>query len=373
MKYWTYPWILLLLFHQALMAQEKFEVSISFPDQIELNRVKIYYDAGKGLKLFKKAIDGPELTFSDDLFAARVVLEVAYPARAGEKPIKKNFLLAGGKKAVIKFKNAEVPLSLFELNNAKDLQKAGQGAYDRYMEPKLTEFQAFFSKNVSAINSGEEAATKEFAKKIQSLNEARLAFIRQNPQQFHSFIIFRQELLRSKLDPELLNKVYEDLFSEEIKRSWQGKNVARFLAGKMLKVGDQAPDFYAKDLQGKTLSGQDFKGKKPVLLIFWATWCKFCQAEMPDFKEIRAGYSEDQLLMIGVSHDVNENALKQGVAQHQLEWPQLFRQDQVSQIFAVSEVPSFILIDATGKILLKEMGLQKERIGELKAMLKKTL
>ena len=38
-------------------------------------------------------------------------------------------------------------------------------------------------------------------------------------------------------------------------------------------VGDNAPDFNLLSLEGKQVSYyNDFKGKKPVYLIFWATW-----------------------------------------------------------------------------------------------------
>ncbi len=33
-----------------------------------------------------------------------------------------------------------------------------------------------------------------------------------------------------------------------------------------------APHFELRDLQGKVVNSQDFIGKQPVLLIFWATW-----------------------------------------------------------------------------------------------------
>jgi hypothetical protein len=40
-----------------------------------------------------------------------------------------------------------------------------------------------------------------------------------------------------------------------------------------LEVGDKAPDFQAVTITGKHISyDRDLKGRKPVYLIFWATW-----------------------------------------------------------------------------------------------------
>jgi hypothetical protein len=45
------------------------------------------------------------------------------------------------------------------------------------------------------------------------------------------------------------------------------------LYGYALDVGDSAPDFKDVSLGNKQISySSDFKGKRPVYLIFWATW-----------------------------------------------------------------------------------------------------
>lgn len=43
--------------------------------------------------------------------------------------------------------------------------------------------------------------------------------------------------------------------------------------GYALKVGDKAPNFHVMTLKGQKISyDEDFRGKKPVYLIFWTTW-----------------------------------------------------------------------------------------------------
>ncbi len=40
-----------------------------------------------------------------------------------------------------------------------------------------------------------------------------------------------------------------------------------------VEVGDMTPDFKVASMDGKRISYySDIKGKKPVYLIFWATW-----------------------------------------------------------------------------------------------------
>lgn len=43
--------------------------------------------------------------------------------------------------------------------------------------------------------------------------------------------------------------------------------------GYALDIGDRAPDFNATTLNGReVLYSSSLKGKRPVYLIFWATW-----------------------------------------------------------------------------------------------------
>lgn len=49
-----------------------------------------------------------------------------------------------------------------------------------------------------------------------------------------------------------------------------------------LRVGDLAPGFTLRNLQGKQVSLSSFHGK-PLLLHFWAVDCTTCQAEQADY------------------------------------------------------------------------------------------
>jgi thiol-disulfide isomerase/thioredoxin len=50
------------------------------------------------------------------------------------------------------------------------------------------------------------------------------------------------------------------------------------------RVGSKAPDFVWVQPSGETMRLTALKGK-PIVLNFWATWCKPCLAEMPRLEE----------------------------------------------------------------------------------------
>jgi thiol-disulfide isomerase/thioredoxin len=65
--------------------------------------------------------------------------------------------------------------------------------------------------------------------------------------------------------------------------------------------GKTAPDFTITDLNDKKLTLSEYKGKT-VMLVFWATWCGPCIAEIPHLIELRKQFSEDKLVILGISY-----------------------------------------------------------------------
>ena len=53
----------------------------------------------------------------------------------------------------------------------------------------------------------------------------------------------------------------------------------------VLKAGMTSPDFKYKDVNGKTVSLKDLRGKY-VYIDVWATWCTPCRGELPYLKEL---------------------------------------------------------------------------------------
>lgn len=53
-----------------------------------------------------------------------------------------------------------------------------------------------------------------------------------------------------------------------------------------------APDFHLKDVNGKTVSLSDYKGKT-LIIDFWATWCKPCLMSFPSIASVMDKYKDN--------------------------------------------------------------------------------
>ena len=64
-------------------------------------------------------------------------------------------------------------------------------------------------------------------------------------------------------------------------------------------AGAHAPSVEMVDFSGEKLTLAQYEGT-PVVLNFWATWCPFCVAEMPDFEKVNQS-AGGQVQFIGVN------------------------------------------------------------------------
>jgi TonB family protein len=112
---------------------------------------------------------------------------------------------------------------------------------------------------------------------------------------------------------------------------------------------DFAPaDFAVVTTNGEYVTLEDVKGKV-VLLDFWASWCAPCVSALPTLRGLSKRYSKDQFTLISISVDQNEQAWRNFMTKHQMDWSQaLDRQAKLSRMFNVKPIPTYVLIDAEG-------------------------
>lgn len=70
---------------------------------------------------------------------------------------------------------------------------------------------------------------------------------------------------------------------------------------------------FLRNLAGEEVSLEDYRGKI-VFLNFWATWCQYCNAEMPDVQKLHEEYDDVVVLAVDVNEEqsVVEEYIEEG-------------------------------------------------------------
>ncbi|MBI2166901.1 MAG: TlpA family protein disulfide reductase [Candidatus Omnitrophica bacterium] len=125
---------------------------------------------------------------------------------------------------------------------------------------------------------------------------------------------------------------------------------APFTASSGPFLGSEAPNFTLPDLSGEPVELARLFNEKPVLIIFWATWCPTCREEIPVLNEWIKKYPHLQILAVNVQEPaerVRAFAEKEGIR-----YPVVLDQEaEVAVQYGLVGVPASILIARGGRIL----------------------
>jgi peroxiredoxin len=131
-------------------------------------------------------------------------------------------------------------------------------------------------------------------------------------------------------------------------------------AGAASSAGTRAPDFTARDVEGRTFRLGDHLGKEVVLLDFWSTFCEPCKAEMP---ALRAMYDLNKgrgLLVIGIAMDGPETVadVPAFVRRFEMSFPVLLDEDsRIASLYNPKRsMPLSVIIDRGRRIAVVREG-----------------
>ena len=121
----------------------------------------------------------------------------------------------------------------------------------------------------------------------------------------------------------------------------------------VLREGSVITNIVLSDVNGTQISLESLRGKV-VLVDFWASWCRPCRMEIPNFKKMYDTYHQAGFEIYSVSVDNDEMAWKRALEQEKMPWSNVRDDKKVySTLFNVASIPFTILIDKEGKIVAK--------------------
>jgi thiol-disulfide isomerase/thioredoxin len=197
------------------------------------------------------------------------------------------------------------------------------------------------------------------AAELRSVIEDLKKYLGQNPEREDLQLVLATVEMAEAIDRSVALQCYADFGKlleasprEELKRmgvKLQGTARRLGLIGKKMPV------------EGTTLAGKPFQidslQGKVVLVVFWATWCGPCRAEIPEIRAAYADYHGRGFEVISISLDREREDLDAFLKDEKLPWPVLFDSDPQKRGFehpmavryGVMAIPAMVLLDRQGK------------------------
>ncbi len=123
-----------------------------------------------------------------------------------------------------------------------------------------------------------------------------------------------------------------------------------------VSVGKFAPDFSLENTNGKELSLSDYEGKT-VMVVFWATWCHYCEQEIPTLNTIYNKYKNQDFVILAINLGDSPEEVKKFQTSHNISYPVLLDPNNtLKKTYKTSGIPAHFVINANGKIIYAEAG-----------------
>jgi peroxiredoxin len=137
-------------------------------------------------------------------------------------------------------------------------------------------------------------------------------------------------------------------------------------------ISKNAPEFTLPALSGETVSLANYRGKKTVVVSYWASWCGPCKVELPELREFykRFHKADANFEILAISIDEEKSNAEKYAKAEKLPFPVLFDpQSKTADDYSVEGIPTLFVINKDGKIVHAHAGLmqamQMQLMGEL--------
>lgn len=229
----------------------------------------------------------------------------------------------------------------------------------------------------NAVKENDTITINSLIKSIEKFdNEKNLydkKFITENIKSYFSCYLLQNIISKKTLSNNEVIEIFNN-FDESVKNTKTGKKIQEIIKNlNSTEIGSMAPDFSAKNPDGKEISLKESLGKVTII-DFWASWCGPCRKENPNVVAMYNELHSKGLNIIGVSLDNPNGAQdwKDAIAKDGLIWNHVSNlqgwKDPIAVQYKVETIPATFILDASGKIVAKDL-----RGDELKAKIKELL
>ena len=215
-----------------------------------------------------------------------------------------------------------------------------------------------FTKKISTSEfskiKNEFDAMKEEAKELTALKQTRHSS--DGPMEI--VLDLAREISVVNDNPCFLDDVLEELVAFVNSDNFEKKKINEdFLRGYCRRMTGSPFELWGKTIDGNDFNWADYKGKF-VLIVFTASWCGPCRAEMPSVVEMYNKYHDNGLEVVCIGYNDKTDNLEKMIEENKIVFPmipeELTKDDSrglPSVHYGVNGIPEIFLIGKDGRII----------------------
>jgi thiol-disulfide isomerase/thioredoxin len=129
-----------------------------------------------------------------------------------------------------------------------------------------------------------------------------------------------------------------------------------------LPLGATPETVQVEDLEGATISLDEYVGRKPVLIQFWATWCPLCAALDPKLRAVKRQHGDAlEIVVIAVGVNQTPRSIRRHMERHPLPGRVLFdSRGRATRAFRAPSTSYIVALDARGRVVYTGVGADQD-------------
>ncbi len=111
-----------------------------------------------------------------------------------------------------------------------------------------------------------------------------------------------------------------------------------------LKTGMPAPDWMMKDINGNSHSlHKELEQGNRVVMVFWASWCKFCRELLPDISLFKKSLADDSVKFFAMNIWEDGDAVGYFDSKS-INVPLILKAEAIAKRYAVESTPGVVFV-----------------------------